>query len=199
MMTTTEGTAAMSVETLDPSTPAPTAPTAPTGKPLTKLQRLRAQRAAAPAPDPVWPDNPAFLPHLAELIRAGDCCGLWDGKTDARLLGGYVVSREQRRAIPIIGEPDARVLRRLDTFYKAVSTAIGRRTNVIATPLMELSDEGFGRVVLIAGRLVAVSRTLRDVHRFGFDSLQALDEAGAALVEEGVHMIQAHPDVITTT
>jgi hypothetical protein len=37
------------------------------------------------------------------------------------------------------------------------------------------------------------------VHRFGFDSLQALDEAGAALVEEGVHMIQAHPDVITTT
>lgn len=180
----------MAVETMDPAEPAPAA------KPMTKLQRLRAERAATTTPDPVWPDAPVFLPHLAELIRAGDCCGLWDGKTDARLLGGYVVTREQRKAIPIIGAPDARVLRRLDTFYKAVSTAIGRRTDVIATPLMELSDEGFGRVVLIAGRLVAVSRTLRDVHRFGFDNLQALDDAGAALVDEGVRMIQSHPALI---
>ncbi|MQX37979.1 NifX-associated nitrogen fixation protein [Roseospira navarrensis] len=183
----------MSVETLAQPTP-------PAGgeKKLTKLQALRAQRAAAATtPAPAWPDAPVFLPQLAELIRAGDCCGLWDGKTDARLLGGYVVDREKRKAIPILGEPDARVLRRLDTFYKAVSTAIGRRTDVIPTPVMELSDEGFGRVVLIAGRLVAVSRTLRDVHRFGFDSLQALDDAGATLVEEGVGMIEAHPDLAT--
>ncbi|KAA5607702.1 NifX-associated nitrogen fixation protein [Roseospira marina] len=158
---------------------------------------MRAEKAAtSPLPEHPWPENPVFLPQLAELIRAGDCCGLWDGKSDARILGGYVVTKEQRRTIPIIGEPDARVLRRLDMFYKAVSTAIGRRTDVIATPLTELSDEGFGRVVLIAGRLVAVSRALRDVHRFGFDSLQAVDEAGAALVEEGVRMIEAHPDVV---
>jgi probable nitrogen fixation protein len=164
-------------------------------KPLSKVTRLRAMAAAQP--DPTWPDAPTFLPELAALIRAGDCCGLWDGKTDARLLKGYILSQEQRRAIPIVGNPDPRVLRRLHTFYHAVGTTIGRRSGHVATPLIDLSDEGFGRVVLIAGRLVAVSRTVRDVHRFGYDSLAALDAAGAALVEEGVGMIAAHPGLVS--
>jgi len=182
--------AAVAEETVSPSGP----PSG--GKKLTKLQQLRAQRATA-LPEHPWPENPVFLPQLAELIRAGDCCGLWDGKSDARILGGYVVTKEQRKTIPIIGEPDGRVLRRLTMFYNAVGTAIGRRTDVIATPLMELSDEGFGRVVLTAGRLVAVSRTLRDVHRFGFDSLEEADAAGAALVEEGARMIEAYPGIVS--
>jgi probable nitrogen fixation protein len=96
-----------------------------------------------------------------------------------------------------VGNPDPRVLRRLHTFYHAVGTTIGRRSGHVATPLIDLSDEGFGRVVLIAGRLVAVSRTVRDVHRFGYDSLAALDAAGAALVEEGVGMIAAHPGLVS--
>ncbi len=147
--------------------------------------------------DPPWPESPRFLPELAALIRAGDCCGLWEGKTDARLLAGYVVTPEQRRAIPTVGNPDPRVLRRLTTFWQAVGTAIGRRAGHVASPLLDLSEEGFGRAVLIAGRLVAVSRPLRDVHRFGFANLAEADAAGAALIEEGVSMIAAHPDLVT--
>ncbi|MBB4286864.1 NifX-associated nitrogen fixation protein [Roseospira goensis] len=161
---------------------------------MTALARKMAARTLAP--EPAWPADPVFLPELAALIRAGDCCGLWEGKSDARLLGGYVVTRDQRRAIPILGEPDPRVLRRLHTYYQAVGTAIGRHTGHVATPLVDLSDEGFGRVVLIAGRLVAVARPLRDVHRFGFDDLAALDAAGAALVEEGAAMIAGHPALV---
>jgi probable nitrogen fixation protein len=50
-------------------------------------------------------------------------------------------------------------------------------------------------VVLIAGRLVTISRTLRDVHRFGFPTIEALAERGAALVEEGVATIERFADV----
>jgi probable nitrogen fixation protein len=152
---------------------------------------------AAPRPAPEWPAAPTFLPELAALIRAGDCCGLWEGKSDARLLAGYVLTREARRALPVLGEPDPRVLRRLHTFWQAVGVAIGRRSGTVATPLVDLSDEGFGRVVLTAGRLVAVARPLRDVHRFGFESLAALDAAGAALVDEGAALIAAHPGLAT--
>lgn len=162
---------------------------------MSKLEQMRARAAAQP--DPPWPDAPRFLPELAALIRAGDCCGLWEGKTDARLLRGYVVTREERRSIPILGDPDPRVLRRLHTFWHAVGTTIGRRSGHVATPLIDLSGEGFGRVVLTAGRLVAVTRTLRDVHRFGFDSLADLDAAGGALVDEGVQMIADHPTLVT--
>lgn len=154
------------------------------------------RQAEAARINPPWPAEARFLPELAALIRAGDCCGLWEGKTDARLLAGYVVTPEQRRAIPVVGNPDPRVLRRLTTFWQAVGTAIGRRTGHIASPIVDLSDEGFGRAVLIAGRLVAVSRPLRDVHRFGFASLAEADAAGAALVDEGAALIAAHPDLV---
>ena len=159
-------------------------------------ERRKARAAKAPVVIPAWPDAPTFLPELVALIRAGDCCGLWEGKSDAHILRGYVLGQEQRRAIPLLGEPDPRVLRRLKTYFQAVGVAIGRRTGTIASPVIDLSDEGFGRVVLVAGRLVAVSRALRDVHRFGFDDLTALDAAGAALVEEGATLIAAHPGLI---
>ena len=163
----------------------------PVGAPPRKTKKAR-----APVVIPAWPDDPVFLPELSALIRAGDCCGLWEGKSDAHIMRGYVLSQAQRRAIPILGDPDPRVLRRLKTYYQAVGVAIGRRTGTIASPVIDLSDEGFGRVVLTAGRLVAVSRPLRDVHRFGFDDLDALDAAGAALVEEGATLIAAHPGLI---
>jgi probable nitrogen fixation protein len=73
--------------------------------------------------------------------------------------------------------------------------AIERETGLIASPIMRLSHEGYGRVVLIAGRLVAVSRQLRDVHRFGFSSLADLAAEGEKLTAEGAGMIRAHPAV----
>jgi len=62
-------------------------------------------------------------------------------------------------------------------------------------PMMKLSHEGFGRVVLIAGRLIALSKHLRDVHRFGFDSLAALAAEGEKLVAKGAEAIEAFPEV----
>jgi probable nitrogen fixation protein len=46
--------------------------------------------------------------------------------------------------------------------------AIERETGQMVSPMMKVSHEGFGRMVLIAGRLVVVNKQLRDVHRFGF-------------------------------
>jgi probable nitrogen fixation protein len=48
---------------------------------------------------------------------------------------------------------------------------------------------------LIAGRLIVVNKQLRDVHRFGFPSLEKLAEEGEKLVAQGVEMINRYPDV----
>ena len=61
--------------------------------------------------------------------------------------------------------------------------------------MMKMSHEGFGRIVLTAGRLVVVSKTLRDVHRFGFPSLEKLSADGAKLVADAVALIRKYPDV----
>ncbi len=136
-------------------------------------------------------------PFVVELIkqwRAQDAHGAWDGKTDADLLAPYIVTREQRREMPIIGDPDPEVLWRLELFYNAVGLSIERRTKVMVTPMMKMSHEGFGRLVLLAGRLVAVNKQLRDVHRFGFESMEILAEEGEKLVAAGVGMIEQFAD-----
>jgi len=136
-----------------------------------------------------------FLATLVRLLRAEDTYGSWEGKSDEQLLRPFVVTKEERRAIPIMGDPEPEVLWRLDKFYVAVGLSIEQRSGVMTGPMMKLSHEGFGRVVLIAGQLIALSKHLRDVHRFGFDSLSALAAEGEKFVAKGVEAIEAHPEV----
>ena len=136
-----------------------------------------------------------FLQSLAARIRADDTFGAWDRKSDRDLLNDYIVTKEQRRAIPIIGDPDPDTLDRVEKFYQAIGLAIERVTGVMASPMMKMSHEGFGRVVLIAGVLVVHARSLRDVHRFGFNDLGALAKDGMKAVDQAVAMIEAHPDL----
>lgn len=140
-------------------------------------------------------DSP-FVQELIKQWRAQDTHGAWDGKSNADLLAPYIITREQRREIPIIGDPDPETLWRLELFYNAVGLAIERQTGSIATPMMKMSHEGFGRMVLMAGRLVVVNKHLRDVHRFGFESVDKLAEEGGKIVAAGVEMIRQFPEVV---
>lgn len=136
-----------------------------------------------------------FLTTLLAQVRAQDGFGHWTGKSDAELLAPYILTAESRRALPILADPDPDQLWRLDMFYAAVGVSIERRTGIVAQPMMKMHHEGFGRVLLTAGRLVVINRYLRDVHRFGFASTAKLAEQGAKLVDEAVAMIEAHPTI----
>jgi probable nitrogen fixation protein len=76
-----------------------------------------------------------------------------------------------------------------------VGLSIERASGVMVTPMMKMHHEGFGRIVLIAGRLIVVNKQLRDVHRFGFPSMEKLAEEGEKLVAAGVDMINKYPEV----
>jgi len=136
----------------------------------------------------------AFLTQLAAVIRAEDSYGQWDDKTDAEIMAEFIVTKEERREIPIIGDPDPDVMWRVGKFYDAVGLLIEKRSGCMASQMQKMSHEGFGRVVLIAGKLVVVSRHLRDIHRFGFVSWEKLAEAGEKLVEAAVETIDTYPD-----
>jgi probable nitrogen fixation protein len=150
--------------------------------------------AAAAADDTALLQDP-FVRELIKQLRAQDAHGTWEGKSDATLLAPFILSAEQRRALPLMGDPDPDTLWRLDLFHNAIGLAIERETKCMVAPMTKMSHEGFGRTVLTTGRLIVVNRYLRDVHRFGFASLAKLAEAGNKLVKEGVDMIRAYPDV----
>ena len=157
---------------------------------------------SSPVSEPVLeaPSEAALLqdPFVLELIkqlRAQDTHGTWEGKTDATLLQPYILTAEQRRELPMMGDPDPDTLWRLDLFHNAVGLSIERATGCMVAPMMKMSHEGFGRCVLTTGRLIVVNRYLRDVHRFGYGSLARLAEAGNKLVKEGVDLINQYPEV----
>ena len=136
-----------------------------------------------------------FVKELIKVWRAQDSHGAWEGKSDLSLLEPYILDKEARRALPIVGDPDPETIWRIELFYNAVGLAIERVTGVMVTPMMKMHHEGFGRMILAAGRLIVVNKQLRDVHRFGFDTLNKLAEQGAKLVADGIEMINAYPEV----
>ena len=139
-------------------------------------------------------DTP-FLKELVKQWRAQDTHGAWEGKSDRDLLEPYILDKEARKLLPIMGDPDPETIWRLELFYNAVGLAVERVTGVMTSPLMKFHHEGFGRLVLTSGRLIVLNRHLRDVHRFGFDSLEALAKEGGKFVAQAVEMIEKFPEV----
>lgn len=150
----------------------------------TKLPEAEAAALASP-----------FVATLVRLVRAQDAYGVWEGTSDADLLKPFLLTKEQRKTLPLMADPDPDVLARLELFYNAVSLTIERETGLVASPMMKMHHEGFGRVLLTTSRLVVLSRHLRDVHRFGFDSIEKLAADGNKLVAGGVEAINTYPEV----
>src|ERR1017187_3948839 len=95
-----------------------------------------------------------FVKELVKQWRAQDAHGAWDHKSDLDLLEPYILDKEKRRLIPLMGDADPETLWRLELFYNAVGLAIERATGVMVSPMMKMHHEGFGRMILTAGRLV---------------------------------------------
>ena len=150
---------------------------------------------AAVAEPTATPMETLFIRELVKQWRAQDSYGSWEKKSDEELLAPYVIDKEARKAMPIIGDPDPEVLWRLELFYNAVGLATERSTGVMVSPMMKMSHEGFGRMILTAGRLIVVNKQLRDVHRFGFPTMEKLAEEGEKLVKSAEEMIERFPEV----
>lgn len=151
-----------------------------------------ADAAVAQATDPI---ETTIVKELIKQWRAQDTHGAWDGKSDLDLLEPYILTKEKRREIPIMGDPDPETLWRLELFYNAIGLCMERATGVMVAPMIKMHHEGFGRLVLTAGRLIVVNKHLRDVHRFGYETLDKLAAEGEKHVTAGIEMIQKYPDL----
>ena len=136
-----------------------------------------------------------FIRELVKQWRAQDTHGAWEGKTDAMLLDPYVLDAERRKDLPMMADPDPETLWRMELYYNAIALSIERETKVMVSPMLKMHHEGFGRQVLIAGRLIVFNKQIRDAHRFGFNSLEKLSAAGTKAVTEAVEMIRKFPEV----
>src|SRR5487761_2336385 len=136
-----------------------------------------------------------FIKEMVKQMRAIDSYGTYDGWPADRILAPYIVTKEQRRAIPVIGDPDDIMLSRIRAFYNAISSLIEKECGLMAVPIMNISHEGFGRALITVGKLVVMDRTLRDVHRYGYESLSKMKDEGDKLLSVALEIIGKYPEV----
>lgn len=136
-----------------------------------------------------------FAQQMLRQMRAIDSYGSYDDWSMAMILEPFVLTKEKKREIPIIGDPDEIVMARIKAYYNAIASMIEQECGLMAAPLMNLSHEGFGRVIITVGKLVVMERTLRDVHRFGFPSLSKMKDETDKLLSVALQIIGQHPKV----
>jgi probable nitrogen fixation protein len=147
----------------------------------------------AVAADPLLSTD--FIMEMVKQMRAIDSYGTYDGWPADRILAPYVVTKEQRREIPVIGDPDEIMLARIKAFYNAVSSLIEKECGLMAVPNVNITHEGFGRALITVGKLVVMDRTLRDVHRYGYESLSRMKDEGDKLLSVALGLIGKYPEV----
>lgn len=138
---------------------------------------------------------PPFLKALVQQIRAQDSYGFYRNWTDELILKPYIVTKQKKREISIEGEVDPATISRINAFFRAVAASIEKETGLISNVVIELGHEGFGWALVFSGRLLLAVKTLRDAHRFGFDSFEKLDEEGTKFVEKGIDLAKRFPEV----
>jgi probable nitrogen fixation protein len=129
-------------------------------------------RAEEPFGQPLGPFEETFLKDLAGQLRANDLYGTLDAKSDEELLGGLI--NPKKGGASSCSPLDSAVLEKIRAFYRAIAVSLERDTGGFFQMVLEVSSEGFGRVVIYAGRLVVLDKTLRDAQAFGFSSLEKL-------------------------
>lgn len=120
-----------------------------------------------------------FMETLVGQIRALDQFGTWVNKSDDELVNEkYIKTKEQLKNIPIIADIDEMQIQDIRLIYQAVALAFEKITGVMASVVMEMSHEGFGRVVVFADDIVLCEKYFKDAHRFSFRTYEKLLDEG---------------------
>jgi probable nitrogen fixation protein len=149
--------------------------------------------AATAERDPILETE--FVKEMINQMRALDSYGTYDGWPVERILAPYILTKDQRREIPVIGDPDEQTLSRVKAFYNAISTLIEKECGLMAVPMMNITHEGFGRALITVGKLVVMDRTVRDVHRYGYESLSKMKDEADKLLSVALQIIGSHREV----
>ncbi len=136
-----------------------------------------------------------FLQAIVQQIRANDSYGTYRHWADELLLKPYILSKADKREISVEGDVDPITRARIMAFFRAIAYRIEQETGMLSQVVIDLSHEGFGWALVFSGRLLLVSKTLRDAQRFGFVSLEKLNEEGDRLVEKGIELATRFPEV----
>jgi probable nitrogen fixation protein len=144
-------------------------------------------------------DDPAlttdFAVEMVRQMRAIDSYGTFDTWPAEKILDPFILTKDQKREIPVVGDPDEIVMSRVKAFYNAIAALIEKESGVMAVPTINLTHEGFGRALITVGKLVVMDKTLRDVHRFSFPTLSKMKDEADKILAVALEIVGEYPKV----
>ncbi len=138
-----------------------------------------------------------FVDQMIKQLNALDSYGTYDGWSKAKIVDPLVLTKERKKEIPIIGDPDEITLARVKAYYSALAASIEQETGLMAVSLVNISHEGFGRALIMIGKLIVVDKVLRDIHRFGFRSLEEMCEQSDKLIARAKELVEKYRSAAT--
>lgn len=138
-----------------------------------------------------------IVQDMIKQLRAIDTFGSYDGWTEAKIIDPLVLTKERKQAIPVIGDPDEMTLARIKAYYNSLSTLLEKKSGLMAAPVVNITHEGFGRALIMVGKLIVVDKILRDVHRWGFPSLEKFVEQSDATINKALGLIEKYNSAAT--
>ena len=120
-----------------------------------------------------------FIQTLIGQVRALDQFGTWTNKSNEELITEkYIRTKEDLKNIPIIADIDEMQIKDIRLIYQAVALAFEKLTGIMCSVVMEMSHEGFGRVVVFTDKIVICEKFFKDAHRFSFRTYEDLEKEG---------------------
>jgi len=133
-----------------------------------------------------------LVKDLIKQLRAIDTYDTYDGWSNAKIIDPIVLTKERKREIPVVGDPDGITVARIKAYYNSLATLIEQKSGLMAVPVVNLTHEGFGRALVMVGKLIVVDKVLRDVHRWGFPSLEAMCEQSDKTIVKALELIEKY-------
>ncbi|MBF6650284.1 NifX-associated nitrogen fixation protein [Methylobacter sp. BlB1] len=133
-----------------------------------------------------------LVKDLIKQLRAIDTYDTYDGWSNAKIIDPVVLTKERKREIPVVGDPDGITVARIKAYYNSLATLIEQKSGLMAVPVVNLTHEGFGRALVMVGKLIVVDKVLRDVHRWGFPSLEAMCEQSDKTIAKALELIEKY-------
>ena len=136
-----------------------------------------------------------IVKEMIKQLRAIDTYDTYEGWSEEKIIDPLVLTKERKREIPIVGDPDEITLARVKAYYNSLASLIEKKTGLMAVPVINITHEGFGRAFVLVGKLIAVDKVLRDVHRWGFSSLEDMAEKSEQAIAKAVALVEQYREV----
>lgn len=137
-----------------------------------------------------------FLKNLNQVIQSNDFTGAYRNLTVQQIIeSAFMMSAEEKEKIAECGIIPQKLKEQISFLFQAVAFSVEQKTGIMASSIVELNEEGFGRGMVYCGKLIALNKSVRGSQQFIFQNLEKLDKVGRLFIEEAVMWVGKYKEI----